>query len=229
MALPDSPYPPVRQLNRNIVIGGSVVLFHVAALWALQSGLLRRAVEIVVPVSVLADIVSPPVPKAEPAPQPVVPKPPEPAKQPVARKIERASPAPQPVAVPSPAPSPQAPTGVEAQAPAAPAVAAPTAAAPSPAPAKLELPSSDAEYLRNPLPAYPSMSKRLGEQGKVLVRVLIGVDGTPQKAELKPSSGFDRLDRAALEHVMKCRYVPGKVGGVAQAMWYEAPVNFVLE
>ena len=39
------------QLNRNLVIGGSVVLFHIAALWALQSGLLRRAVEIVVPVA----------------------------------------------------------------------------------------------------------------------------------------------------------------------------------
>jgi protein TonB len=231
MALPYSPYLPVRQLNRNIVIGGSVVLFHVAAIWALQSGLLRRAVEIVVPVAILSDIVTPPMPKSEPVPQPPVPKPPEPVK-PVIRKVERAQPpTPQPVAVPSPTPAPQAPTGLEAQVPAAPApaTAAPAAPAPSPAPAKLELPSSDADYLRNPAPAYPPISKRLGEQGKVLVRVLIGTDGSPQKAELKRSSGFDRLDRAALEHVMKCRYVPGKVAGVAQAMWYEAPVNFVLE
>jgi protein TonB len=93
----------------------------------------------------------------------------------------------------------------------------------------VELPSSDAAYLQNPAAVYPSISKRLGEQGKVLVRVLIGADGAPQKAELKRSSGFDRLDRSALEYVMKCRYVPGKVGGVPQAMWYEAPVNFVLE
>ena len=62
-----------------------------------------------------------------------------------------------------------------------------------------------------------------------MVRVLIGADGTPQKAELKRSSGYDRLDQPAVEYVMKCRYVPGKVGGVPQAMWYEAPVNFVLE
>jgi protein TonB len=59
--------------------------------------------------------------------------------------------------------------------------------------------------------------------------VLIGADGSPQQAELERSSGFDRLDRSALEYVMRCRYVPGKVGGVPQAMWYEAPVNFVLE
>ena len=112
-------------------------------------------------------------------------------------------------------------------APPPPVAAAPVA--PAPAPAKLELPSSDADYLRNPAPVYPPLSKRLGEQGKVLVRVLIGPDGTPQKAELKHSSGFERLDRSALEYVMKCRYVPGKVAGVPQAMWHEAPVNFVLE
>jgi protein TonB len=98
-----------------------------------------------------------------------------------------------------------------------------------PAPPKVDLPSSAADYLQNPAPVYPPVSKRLGEQGKVLVRVFIGADGVPQKAELKRSSGFDRLDRSALDYVMRCRYVPGKVGGVAQAMWYEAPVNFVLE
>ncbi len=230
MALPGPFYPPVRQLNRNIVIGGSVVLFHVAALWALQSGLLRRAVEIVVPVALLSEIVRPPSPKAEPVPQPATPKPPEAAK-PAPRKVERVRPAPRPAAIPDPAPTPNAPMVVEAPSPPAPPVAAPVAPpAPAPAPApRLELPSSDAAYLRNPVPVYPPISKRLGEQGKVLVRVLIGSDGMPQKAELKRSSGFDRLDSAALDYVMKCRYVPGKVGGVPQAMWHEAPVNFVLE
>ncbi len=94
---------------------------------------------------------------------------------------------------------------------------------------RVELPSSGAAYLQNPAPIYPALSKRLGEQGRVLVRVLIGADGVPQQAELKRSSGFDRLDRSALDYVMRCRYVPGKVGGVPQAMWYEAPVSYVLE
>lgn len=219
------------QLNRNLVIGASVVLFHVAALWALQSGLLRRAIEVVVPVAILSEMVTPPAPKVvPPAPQvePVQrpqPRRPEPRKaEPVVRK---------PVATPEPAPALQAPANVEMQvsppvaAPAAPA--APPAPAREPAPPKVELPSSQASYLQNPLPAYPAMSKRLGEQGKVMVRVLIGADGTPQRAQLKTSSGYDRLDRAALEYVMQCRYVPGKVGGVPQAMWHDAPVNFILE
>ena len=101
--------------------------------------------------------------------------------------------------------------------------------APPTPPAKVDLPSSNADYLQNPKPPYPPISKRLGEQGKVVVRVLIGVDGLPQKAELKQSSGFDRLDRVAMETVMKWRYVPGKRGGVAEAMWFNVPINFVLE
>ena len=74
-----------------------------------------------------------------------------------------------------------------------------------------------ADYLQNPKPAYPPLSRRLGEQGKVIVRVLIGTDGVPKKAEMRQSSGFDRLDQAALNTVLKWRYVPGKRGGVAEA------------
>ena len=103
-------------------------------------------------------------------------------------------------------------------------------APPAPAaPPRTELPSSDAAYLQNPRPAYPAVSRRLGEQGKVLVRVLIGIDGTAQQAELQQSSGYDRLDRAALETVRKWRYVPGKRAGVPEAMWFDVPLNFVLD
>jgi protein TonB len=229
----DSAIPVVRKLNRNIAIAGSVVLFHIAALWALQTGLLRRAVQIVIPVEILSEIVEPPPPKVEPPP---VPKPPEPVKQPpVKNKVERAlPPPPKPVAIPDPKPAPNAPIGVIEPQPPAPPITAPVdpeghGRGSAPGPGKVELPSSDASYLQNPAPAYPAISKRLGEQGKVVVRVLIGADGAPQRAEVKRSSGYDRLDRSAIDYVMTCHYVPGKVGGVPQAMWYEAPVNYVLE
>lgn len=91
------------------------------------------------------------------------------------------------------------------------------------------MPSTSADYLQNPKPPYPPISKRLGEQGKVVVRVLIGTDGTAQRAEVAESSGFDRLDQAALATVLKWRYVPGKRGGVPEAMWFRVPINFVLE
>ena len=109
------------------------------------------------------------------------------------------------------------------------AAVAPAAPVAPPPPPKVELPSSDADYLQNPKPAYPAISKRLGEQGKVVIRVLIGVDGTAQRAEIRQSSGYDRLDQAALSTVQRWRYVPGKRGGVAEAMWFNVPINFVLE
>ncbi len=137
-----------------------------------------------------------------------------------------------PLAVADVAPAPNnAPTGV-VQAPLAlPPMAAPVATMPTPiaSPPKVELPSSDADYLQNPKPAYPAMSKRLGEQGRVIVRVLIGLDGVAQQAEIRQSSGFERLDQAALATVQRWRYVPGKRAGVAEAMWFNVPINFVLE
>ena len=223
--------PPVRQFTRNLPIAAGVVLFHVAALWALQSGLVRRAVEVVVPVAILSEVVTPPAPEIAPSPPPK--RLPEPARKPLPKKAESTPPpipippAAVPDAVPGPRTAPMVPATPSPPAMSA-ATDAPAPVAPPPA-AKVELPSSNASYLQNPTPVYPPISKRLGEQGKVVVRVLIGRDGSPQQAELKHSSGFDRLDRSALEYVMKCRYVPGKVGGVPQAMWYEAPVSFVLE
>lgn len=218
-------------MNRNALIAGSVVVLHVGALWALQNGLLQRAIEVIVPVALMSDVVEPPQPKVAPPPPPAPPKPVVQAKAPV----PSLPPAPQPVAIADPTPAPNAPTGVTAPQPPAPPVTSPVAvAAPAPAPAappappRTELPSTDADYLQNPKPAYPPLSKRLGEQGKVIVHVFIGIDGLPQKADIKQSSGYDRLDKAALDTVMKWRYVPGKRGGVPQAMGYDVPINFVL-
>ena len=101
--------------------------------------------------------------------------------------------------------------------------------APASVPVPLVLPTSDADYLQNPKPNYPPVSKRLGEQGRVVLRVLIGADGTPQRAEILQSSGFDRLDQAGLSAALKWRYVPGKRGGLPEAMWFNVPINFVLE
>ena len=231
MSHPDRFAPP-GGVSRNTVIVGSVVLLHVAGIWALQSGLLRRAAEVIVPAELLSEFIAPPAPKIEPpTPKPPVPPPPRPAPQ-----VKAPRPAPMPLAIADPTPAPNAPTGVTTPQPPAPpieaplAVQAPPPAPPSPpAPPKIELPSSDAAHLNNPSPGYPAISKRMGEQGKVILRVLIGTDGVPQKVEINKSSGFDRLDRQAQEAVTRWRFVPGKRNGVSEAMWYMQPVNFVLE
>lgn len=228
-------FAPAGGLSRNAVIVGSVVVLHVAGLWALQSGLLRRAVEVVVPAELLSEIITPPAPKVAPPVAPPAPTPPPPRAAP---KVQAPHPAPRPLAIADPAPAPDAPVGVTTPQPPAPPMEAPVAppapAAPPappapPAPARIELPSSDAAYLNNPKPGYPAISKRMGEQGKVVLRVLIGTDGLPQKVEVNKSSGYDRLDRQAQEAVMRWRFVPGKRNGVPEAMWNLVPINFVLE
>ena len=223
-----------RRVNRRLVIVLAVVGLHVAAVWALQSGLLRRAMEIVIPVQVMAELIEPPQPMVEPpppAPAPPVAAPAPPKPKPRPRPAP--PPLPQPVAAPEPMPlAPVVPPAPPAPpAPPQPVVeAAPPPAPPAPpAPPRIELPSSNADYLRNPPPPYPPMSKRLGEQGRVVVRVFIQLDGTASRAEVQRSSGFERLDQTAVQTVLRWRYVPGKRAGVPEAMWFNIPINFVLE
>lgn len=217
--------------RRTVLVVIGVLVFHVALLWALQSGLLKRVVELVVPVQMISEFIEPPTPKVAPPP----PQPPTPAK-PVNKKPPAPSlaPAPIPLAVVDDTPAPNAPM-VESAAPVplAPITApvAPVAIAEpaAPAPPRVELPTSDADYLQNPKPVYPPLSKRLGEQGAVVHRVLIGTDGLPISATLIKSSGFDRLDQAAYTAVMRWRYVPGKRAGVPTTMAFNVPINWVLE
>lgn len=218
-----------RRLNRRILVVGAVVGFHVLVVWALQSGLLRRAAEMVIPIQVLAEIIEPAQPLVTPEPPPPKPvaQPPKPQPKPVARQ----QPVPQPVLQEEP--SPVAPV-VAPPEPAPPVtVAAPTPPAPPvppapPAPPRIELPSSSADYLNNPRPPYPALSKRMGEQGKVVVRAFIGTDGTASRAEVQSSSGYQRLDQTAVQTVLRWRYVPGKRNGVAEAMWFNIPIVFEL-
>ena len=235
---------PHLPLNRNVLIAVAVVALHVGMLWLFQSGLLMRATELLVPVEVLTRLIEPPViapdiapviKKVSPAieaPRPVARPPPSPvaANKPVPPRAEAApqnAPLPQAVAEPAPPsqtfPAPNAPTGL-ATSPQPAAVAA-TPTAPSPA---VQPPSTDADYLQNPEPKYPDTSKRLNEQGTSTIRVLIGADGLPQQAEIGKSSGFDRLDRAALATVMRWRFVPGKRNGAPEAMWFSVPIVWKL-
>lgn len=225
---PALPLPVIQMptANRRLLIAISVVLLHVGVLWALQSGLMRRAVEFVIPGEVLTEVFSPPAP---PATRAQTPAPAKPLQQPPKPAVPPAPPPPQAIATPEPAPVVATPATTAPTAPAIEANATAAAPAAPPAPARIELPSSDAAYLNNPKPSYPALSRRLGEQGKVVVRVLIGVDGRAQQAEIRTSSGYVRLDQAALATVRSWRYVPGTRNGIPEAMWFNVPVNFVLE
>lgn len=244
---------PHTSLGQKTLIAGVVLVAHAAGLWTLQRGINAKPEPQIIPAEVIAQFIAPPAPEppappppAPPAPPPPKPEPPKPKPKPQPPKpkpapkpVQKAPPLPKAIADPTPAPN--APVGtqdseatevVDHTPPAPPApVAPPSAPAPAAPPSggAVELPSSNAAYLNNPRPSYPSISRRMGEQGKVLLRVLVNANGLPEQIEIKESSGFDRLDRAALNAVQRWKFVPGKRNGVPEAMWNIVPVNFVLE
>jgi protein TonB len=149
-------------MNRNIIVAFSVVVLHIAALWAMQTGLLRRAVEVFVPAEILSELIEPPAPKVVPPP----PTPPTPFKQPVAKApIPVQAVAPQPLAIADPTPAPNAPVGSINPPPMVTPVAAPVVAAP-PAPARVELPSpATPTTCKTPQPPVPRPEQTLGRAG----------------------------------------------------------------
>ncbi|MEO8752233.1 MAG: energy transducer TonB [Casimicrobiaceae bacterium] len=104
---------------------------------------------------------------------------------------------------------------------------------PPPAPPAPALPTTppnfNAAYLDNPPPAYPPLSRRSGEQGRVLLRVHVSASGAADTVELRTSSGSPRLDNVAVETVKRWRFVPARQGDQPVAAWVLVPINFTLE
>ncbi len=216
------------QTISNAVTFAGVVLLHVLGLvWAAQQ--LSVSEPVVTPPSVVGVLVAPEPEPAPPPPKPV-PPPPKPEPKPV--------PTPKPVAKPTPKPTPkpepvrevaQEPVQQAAPTPPAPPSAPVQQATPAPeAPAPVTPPRTDATHLNNPAPQYPALSRRLGEQGRVMLDVYILPDGSVGEIKLNRSSGFPRLDNAALQAVKTWKYVPAKRGDKPIPFWYVQPVSFVL-
>lgn len=112
------------------------------------------------------------------------------------------------------------------------AEAAPSASA-APAAAQHAAPATaarfDADYLNNPEPAYPLMSRNRGESGKVLLLVQVTAHGTAAQVEIKQGCGFPRLDQAALNAVRNWRFVPARRGDEAVAASVVVPITFRLD
>ncbi|MEO8004610.1 MAG: energy transducer TonB [Betaproteobacteria bacterium] len=180
--------------------------------------------------------------KREPLPEPVKPEPvrdiqhePKPVE-----RVVLPEPAPERAVEVPPPPPPQSITEVPAPPPPVPAVVAEPAPMPITQPVSLqatEVPEEvtitsqmlTAIYLRNPKPGYPSLSRRLSEQGTVLLRVFVNATGDATRVDLKESSGYPRLDKAALDAVEGWKFVPAKKGEHAVAAWVVVPIKFSLK
>lgn len=95
--------------------------------------------------------------------------------------------------------------------------------------AGIEPPRFDMAYLRNPPPAYPPLSRRMKEEGRVMLRVRVSARGEARDVLVGTSSGFERLDRAAVEAVRQWRFVPAQNGAEPVEAWALVPISFRLE
>jgi periplasmic protein TonB len=199
--------------RRGVV--GAIALAHVGAIWAiLQVPAVREAVMEAAPMFV--ELLAPPAPPAPPPPPPPVVKAPPPTV--IAAPAVAKTPTAFEVAPPPDVPAPPAPPVVVQAAEAPPA---------APSPPKM-LPASAVQYLDTPLD-YPRASRRLSEAGTVTLRVYIDERGHVASVQLSRSSGFARLDDAALASVKKWRFKPYSENGQPMAGYAVIPVMFELE
>ncbi|MFM7658570.1 MAG: energy transducer TonB [Burkholderiaceae bacterium] len=224
----------------------AAIVLHAVLIAVVVSGALHKQATEVEPPKVLVQLITPPAkpeppppeppkpkpPKAEPPkpqppkPEPVKPPPrPEPTRpEPPRQEAVKPEPHPEPVKIePPPAPVAAPPAPVSPPAPPPPAPPAPPTPKPS---ARTEVSISASYAAANRKPEYPKMSLRLGEQGTVVLIVMVKSDGSAGDVEVKSSSGFGRLDRAAADAVKTWRFNPATVDGKAVDKSYEVPITF---
>lgn len=220
---------------RVIAAAIGVVAVHavlLTAAWLHRNALPEKSVEVQ---SITAQLITPaPIAQqvaAESIPQPAPPKPTPRVKPKVEPKpVQKVSkPTPQPVA-PSPVPSPTPAADPTPSPAAAPAAAAPSAAA-GPARETMEVsapknvPTLQCAFVK---PDYPSMSRRRGESGTAYVHFVVGVTGKIESIDLQKSSGYPRLDDAALAAMRATTCRPYIENGQAIRAARTQPYNFGL-
>lgn len=87
---------------------------------------------------------------------------------------------------------------------------------------------SAVEYLHSPQADYPPLARRMGEEGKVIMRVLVNEKGQAEKVDIQKSSGFNRLDEAARLAVMRALFKPYVEDGKPLMVLATAVVSFSL-
>jgi protein TonB len=205
---------PSRPGHRRLVLATLVLAHGAAVLGLLEAG--RRHDAVIEARPMWLDVVAAPVAPAPPRPLPLprLAVPPSPPLQ-------------LPLVAPEPSPSPSAMEAVPAAPPPAPPAPMVDAAAPAPVVPRT-LPAAAVQFLVAPAPVYSRLSARMRESGKALVRVFVDEAGLPRNVQIVTSTGFARLDDAALVAVRNARFKPYVENGVAVAGWASIPIEFEL-
>jgi len=207
-----------------------VILAHAGLLLWVAFAAPKTVIPITPPRPLTVSLIKPQV--EEPQPKPVAkpeakPTPPKPVRktEPQLAVLVAKSTVPSPMqAVESPKTTPEpAPVPEVAPAPARVVAEAPKPAPPSPSPPR------PADYLNNPKPPYPALSRRLGEEGVVRLNILVNPDGSVARLELAKSSGFARLDQSAMDTVQSSwKFEPARQDGSPVAAWVIVPIQFTV-
>ena len=200
----------------RIGLGVTLTLHALLAAVLLSYEPARRALLAVAPIMV--ELITPPkIEPPKPLPAAEAPKP-----RSVVKRVERPVLVPPILTAPADAPSPLS-------TPAPPSAPVEVASAGTSDSLQVTQPNFSADYLENPAPPFPSASRRAGEQGRVLLRVLVNVRGTADEVQVRTLSGFPRLDEAARDTVRRWRFVSAKRGAEPVAAWVLIPISFRLE
>ncbi len=199
---------------------GVVIALHAGLLIAIFAA--RAVAPHVAALPLVVDLLPAPAAETAPAAQPLPV-----AAQPVPQKQKSA---PTPKLRTPPVESTTSPVAAE-NAVASAALNEPKAAPTSPGVASESLSQArfDADYLRNPAPPYPPLARRMGESGRVILRVSVNPQGTADSVEIKTSSGSPRLDEAAQKTVRSWKFIPAKRGETAVQSSVLVPIIFTLE
>ena len=210
------------------IIIGIVIALHILFLIGFQSGMKPDNENNLDDTRVMANLVSPEAaqqPQAAPAAPPPKPKQ-EQQKKPV---DEKSTQAPTPPQTQQQTPTPPAPQSKsESQTPNA-TVAPATTSGSSGTPIQTDIGKLVVVYQPDADAYYPSFSKRSGEQGEVVVRLIIDESGSVEDVALLRSSSFPRLDRAASEIGRRYRFKPFLVNGVPARISTNLLIKFNLK
>jgi len=219
LAITSAPrFPRLLNWSRVSAWSGSLSLHVLLALLLLVPPLAMQVQRIILEKPTYVDIIPPP---PEVKPEPAMPQPPV--------KIKKVAPAPPrpTITINAPIPNPLPPTPPTQTNSITPPSDTPAPPVHSDGGAGDAVPSALAYGTQTRIP-YPMTALRNRTEGTVVLRVLVGEDGSVKEIEVDKSSGSRDLDRAAREAVMKWKFKPGMRSGVAYAGWARVPINFTL-
>lgn len=212
--------PPKAAPGEQLLTWGLTILIHGLLLYALLYASVKNEL-IPLPPKISARLLPLAEEKKLEPPKPLPPPKPVP-------QVRRPQVQPQPVLAVASTANASGSFVIAPQAPASSPPPQPVAVTPTP-PAPLIAARFDADYLHNPKPVYPPLSRRQGEEGKVLLKVRVSAKGEALEVSISKTSGFPRLDNAAMDAVTHWRFVPAKRGDETVESAVVVPITFALE